>query len=226
MNNQFKEKFYGRRKGRTLSTGQLDLLQSVLEKNAVHLPKDSKFLNIQELFQKPYDHYNLEIGFGSGEHLITQAKNNPSTGFIGVEVFLNGLVNCVQQMQALRLNNIRLYSDDVRPLLRGISDESLDQIFILFPDPWPKARHHKRRLINPENLKIFARLLKLGGKLRIASDDVSYLEWIEDTFQKQHDFLLIKRYTKRPPDWPSTRYEQKALKKGRVCHYFIFQRQP
>jgi tRNA (guanine-N7-)-methyltransferase len=170
----------------------------------------------------------LEIGFGGGEHLIWQARQHPEVGLIGCEPFINGVARLLALAEAEGIGNIRVVVDDARLLLDALPNGCLERIFVLFPDPWPKARHHKRRIVNRDTAVAFGRLLRPGGEVRLATDDMGYaramlqamlsrpeLEWEAD---RPGD------WRERPPDWPVTRYEQKAIKAGRSCAYLRFRR--
>lgn len=182
-------KFFGRRKGRIIRKAKTTLLEAFLPE--VRLADDCRF-DRQTMFGKPVDRVYLEIGFGNGEHLAGQAIQNPSVGFIGAEVFQNGVANLLSLITGVkegsnlpekitlssgRPDNIRVYDNDMRLLFPRIPDGFLDRIFVLFPDPWPKKRHASRRFINPDNLKELARILKKGGILRVATDHKIYKGW-------------------------------------------------
>jgi tRNA (guanine-N7-)-methyltransferase len=166
----------------------------------------------------------LEIGFGGGEHLVWQARHNPHVTLIGCEPFIDGLVKVLSEIDTEALENIRLYDDDVRPLLRALPDGSLDRAFILFPDPWPKRRHVKRRLINPELLHELARAMKAGAELRIGTDIADYARTILLALEHVPELTWIADgpddWRVRPSDWPQTRYEAKAVREGRRSCYF------
>ncbi len=161
----------------------------------------------------------LEIGFGGGEHLVAQAAHAPATTFFGCEPFMNGVAKCLASIDRGRLTNIRLFTRDARKLLLALPDNSLDTVFILFPDPWPKLRHHKRRLITHETLAMLARVHKPGGRLLIATDHIDYSEWILEhllttphyrwTAEGADDWLTP------PEDWTETKYQRKTTAQGR-----------
>ena len=183
---------------------------------------------IGELFAPPVTDIWLEVGFGGGEHLLWQAKHNPSVGLIGCEPFQDGVVKVLSAIEEDQLTNIRLLADDARPLLRRLPEGSIGRAFILFPDPWPKARHHKRRLVSAATLDELARVMRSGAELRIATDDGDYARWMLRAVVGQRNFCWTATgpadWRQRPPDWPPTRYEQKAQKAGRRCYYFRFHR--
>jgi tRNA (guanine-N7-)-methyltransferase len=170
--------------------------------------------------------FALEVGFGGGEHLAEQARRHPDTGFIGCEPFENGVAKLLTQLQASRLLNVRVVPDDARDILVRLPDASLSFVFVLFPDPWPKLRHHKRRFIQTRTLDQIHRLLKPGGELRIATDHTDYGQWALMHLMRDNRFewaaTRAADWRVRPDDWVATRYEQKALKAGRSCIYLRF----
>jgi len=170
----------------------------------------------------------LEIGFGGGEHLAELAARHPETGFIGCEVFENGIARLVARIERDRLDNIRIFADDARLLLAALPPASLDRVFILFPDPWPKARHKKRRLVSAETLDRLALIIAGGGELRLATDDRDYLSRMLEAGTAHADFAWLAQrpqdWRERPPDWPPTRYEEKARAAGRMPAFLRFRR--
>lgn len=209
-------RFYGRRRGKRLSPRQERLIDELLPGLA---PDPSRL---------PEGPLWLEIGSGGGEHLTAQAAAHPDVTLIGCEPFLEGVAKTLGAIEDEGLENVLLLDDDVRPLLDGLPDASLDRCFILFPDPWPKLRHHKRRIVSRENLDSLARVLKPGAELRIATDHMDYARWILRHLLVHPAFDWPAR---RPDDWrlpPAghrrTRYEAKALEKGDRPLYFRFTR--
>lgn len=166
----------------------------------------------------------LEIGFGKGEHLITCAEQNPSVLFLGCEFFLSGIASLLDQMVKQHLTNIRIIRDDARDVIAWLPDNCITKIDILFPDPWPKTRHHKRRLIHTETIVQLHRILKPSGLLTIATDHGPYLESILKTFQSPLLFDRIGSDYERPLNWVATRYEEKALSKGIKPAYLCFRK--
>jgi tRNA (guanine-N7-)-methyltransferase len=157
----------------------------------------------------------LEIGFGGGEHLVAQAATHPDRRYIGVEPFLNGVASCLRHIEESGVTNIRLHHGDARDVIARLPDACLDLVYILFPDPWPKTRHHKRRLIQPEFLDQLARVMKPGAELRFATDWANYAAWTLEHFTRDARFTWL---AERPEDWRkswpghvTTRYEQKKL---------------
>ena len=168
----------------------------------------------------------LEIGFGGGEHLIWQADANPDVGLIGCEVFEDGVVKALSAIEEGGLANVRLSTEDARELLRHLPDASLDRVFILFPDPWPKKRHVKRRLVNRGLFDHLARVMRPGGELRIGTDIADYLRTMLLAARGRADFAWQvqgpRDWRLRPTDWPQTRYEAKAVREGRRCYFLRF----
>lgn len=168
----------------------------------------------------------LEIGFGGGEHLAHQASLHPDTGLLGCEPYVNGIAGLLKHISDHDLQNIRIYHHDARLLLERLPDSCLERVFILYPDPWPKARHNKRRLVSSATLDALARVMRPGAQLRLATDDSDYCAWmLEHVLAHPHFSWQAKisdDWLTPPPDWISTRYEQKALAAGRVPTYLNF----
>ncbi len=182
------------------------------------------------LFSSPVDEVWLEIGFGGGEHLAAQAKAHPQIGFIGAEVFENGIASLLRYRKAENLANIRVWDDDVRALLPHLSPQSLDRVFLLFPDPWPKTRHRKRRFISDETLAELARILRPGGLLRVATDHAVYARWCLRHVPTHPAFHWVvsgpEDWRQPQPDAHPTRYERKAVAAGHRPVYLTFVRNP
>jgi tRNA (guanine-N7-)-methyltransferase len=173
----------------------------------------------------------LEVGFGGGEHALAQVRAHPEATLIACEVFENGICSLLSALvpegdeaRAPLPPNLLLWTDDARLLLRGLPDGCLDRLFLLFPDPWPKARHAKRRFVHPAMLPLLARVLRPGAEWRVASDDPTYQAWVRDVMAPQTLFEIAEPATTRPPGWPPTRYEAKALRAGRQPLYWVFRR--
>ncbi|MBL9034699.1 MAG: tRNA (guanosine(46)-N7)-methyltransferase TrmB [Rhodospirillaceae bacterium] len=222
-------RFYGRRKGRPLRKGQQHLVDTLLPRLAIDLPA-SGTLDPTSLFPQPPKELWLEIGFGGGEHLAEQARAHAHAGIIGCEVFLNGIATLLAQVEAHDLGNVRIYPEDARDLLDRLPDASLDRVFLLFPDPWPKRRHAARRFIQTERLDQLAQLMKPGAEFRVASDDPGYITWALAHLTAHPRFQWLAQgprdWRERPADWPPTRYEAKALREGRKPAFFRFRRRP
>ena len=219
---------YGRRRGRRLRPGRAALLAEVLPKIAIAAPAAGRKLDLAALFGGGRAAVWLEIGFGGGEHLATQAAAHPGIGFIGCEPYVNGMAALLVRVAERQLANLRVWPDDARALIPALPDAALARVFVLFPDPWPKKRHHKRRLITREFLDALARVMAPGGELRIATDDPGYLEWIVERAAAHPAFVSLTRgpedWRARPADWPATRYEEKAIAAGRRPAYLGFRR--
>ena len=219
---------YGRRKGHPLHKHKQVLMETLFAK--MQIDRDlPDVIDIHKIFydedEKKYDKHDvyLEIGFGGGEHLAAVAKENPDINFIGCEPFVNGVASLVEHIETHQLSNIRIYDHDARLFLEALPAASIARAYVLFADPWPKARHHKRRIINHETLAELHRILESGAQLRIASDDPSYLEWIEEHLAETPHFTPLAGHdvNVQPGDWPRTRYQEKAVREGRACKFFI-----
>ena len=182
----------------------------------------------RQLFDGHVEDVWLEIGFGGGEHLAWQAAAHRGIGFIGCEPYISGIARLLALADSEKLDNIRLVVDDARLLLRALPSGCLERIFVLFPDPWPKTRHHKRRIVSPASAAELARLLVPGGELRAATDDMGYARAMLLCLlaRPELDWLASRPadWRERPPDWPPTRYEEKAKAAGRRCVYLRFTR--
>jgi tRNA (guanine-N7-)-methyltransferase len=200
-----------------LRQAQRVLAESLLPRIAITLP-DQGPLDPKTLFPAAPAAVWLEIGFGGGEHLAAQAEQHPGVGFIGCEVFLNGIARLLGEVARKDLGNIRVFADDARLLLDRLMPASIGRVFILFPDPWPKQRHQKRRLVAPATLDRLATIMQPGAELRLATDDRGYLAWMLEHLTAHPAFAWAARtpadWRERPPDWPSTRYEEKARTAG------------
>jgi|TARA_B110000014_G_C20073626_1_gene560204 tRNA (guanine-N7-)-methyltransferase len=222
------KRFHGRRRGRRLRKKRQILLDKLLPTYELLLTSDLCELEVTNLFKKPVDEVWLEIGFGNGEHIIWQAKKNINIGLIGAEPFLNGVSCLLSYIENSGVKNIRILPEDVRPLLDKLPNCSLGRVFILFPDPWPKLRHHKRRLVSKVTLDKLADIMADGAELRLATDDADYAASIlrlgisHDSFE-----WLAKRpddWRLKPEDWPSTRYEKKNRSGGKGPIFLRFVR--
>jgi tRNA (guanine-N7-)-methyltransferase len=215
-------RLYGRRLGRPLKATRAVAVERWLPKIGIALPEAGR-LDPAALFAPAPGQQNqvrevwLEVGFGAGEHLLAQAAAHPEAGLIGCEPFINGmaaLLRAIDQEPA-RAANIRVLMDDARPLIAALPDASIARAFVLFPDPWPKARHHKRRFVAKTNLDQLARVLTDGAELRLATDDPGYLRWMLVEMTDHPDFSWTARrpadWRGRPADSPKTRYEDKGL---------------
>lgn len=224
---------FGRRRGRKATTHQRMLLDELLPRVSLD-PETlaacgvSDAATLAAMCGSTNPDVWLEIGFGGGEHLIWQARNNLHVAIIGCEPFEDGVVKVLTAIESGGLDHVRLLADDVRPLLRKLPDACLARAFILFPDPWPKRRHQKRRLIGPALVAELARVLRAGAQLRFATDIGDYARTALLALNGNANFEWTAArptdWRERPADWPSTRYEQKAAREGRHRYYFQFRR--
>ena len=218
---------YGRRKARPLSERKDRLLNDLLPMLRLPLAKAAPS-PLTGIFAQPVADVWLEIGFGSGEHLFWQAQHHPDVGFIGCEPFINGVASLLGKIEAAKLATIRVHDGDARDVLAWLPDHTIARIFVLFPDPWPKKRHQKRRLISQETIEQVARVLKAGGELRFASDNGDYAGEALLTILANGAFAWTaeraKDWQERPSDCPETRYERKALSAGAKPAYLSFRR--
>ncbi len=203
------------------------MLDELLPRLAVRLPPAGG-LDLPARFGAPKRAWWLEIGFGGGEHLAWQAAHHPDVGLIGCEPFVNGVVGALGHLQAAGSTNVRLWPDPAAALLETLPAAAFERVFLLFPDPWPKIRHHKRRFVQRANLDRLAALLVDGGEFRVATDDADYRRWILAELLAHEAFAWTARrptdWRERPADWPETRYERKAKAAGRDPVYLRFVR--
>lgn len=207
--------FFGRRRGKTLRRHHLQLTEELLPKLRVDLDDPLAGLSGE---------VRLEIGFGGGEHLAHQAGLFPEIDFIGAEPFRNGVAKLLALIEEKAIGNIHIHDDDVRYLLERLPPASLSRIYVLYPDPWPKKRHHERRIVNAETLKQFHTLLKPDGVFFFASDIDDYIEWTLHEFREHGGFELVGNSPEPFENWLQTRYETKAKREGRESRYLAFQR--
>lgn len=222
--------FYGRLKGKHLKKSQEGYLEEDLaalspgavgwDDNPARTPLDLRGLfGARDVW--------LEVGFGGGEHVIHQAAQNPQVGIIGCEPYINGVAMLLGKVRKASVDNLRIHPGDVRDMFDVLPDASIAKAFLLYPDPWPKARHHRRRFVTPEHLEPLARVLKPGAEFRVATDIPDYVrQTLEEVPKAGFDWLAEGPQDWRTPwnDWISTRYEQKALREGRTPHYLTFRR--
>jgi tRNA (guanine-N7-)-methyltransferase len=220
------DRLYGRARGHTLRPRQQLLLDVTLPRAAFAASAAADPL---AAFDPRPPALWLEVGFGGGEHAVAQAAAHPEAGLIACEVFENGICSLLARLvaeggeaDAPLPANLRLWTEDARILLRALPDACLDRLFLLFPDPWPKARHAKRRFVHPAQLPELARVLKPDAEWRVASDDPTYQAWVAEVMARQDLFDAPPPATERPDDWPPTRYEAKAIRAGRQPLYWRF----
>jgi tRNA (guanine-N7-)-methyltransferase len=219
--------FFGRRKGHPLRARQTALFDTLLPKLAPDLSKLAP-ADLRTLFATPLDEVRLEIGFGGAEHLIAQAMANLRSGFIGSDGFENAIGKALTAIEDNALGNIRLHYGDASELIDWLPEGALSRIDLLYPDPWPKRRHWKRRFIQDDSLKRLARILKSGGELRFATDIADYAAYALARIMRSKDFVwtaeVASDWRQAWPDFHPTRYEAKAKREGRAPAYFIFRR--
>ncbi|MGI9366719.1 MAG: tRNA (guanosine(46)-N7)-methyltransferase TrmB [Rhizobiaceae bacterium] len=219
------ESFYGRRKGQQLRGRKQRVMDELLPKLRLDLETPGPQL-MSELFARPATAYKLEIGFGGGEHLARQASEDSKTNFIGVEPFINGMAKMLAAIEDNKLSNVRLYDDDATQLLDWLPEASLDRIDLLYPDPWPKKRHWKRRFVSLVNLQRFWRVLKPNGQFRFASDIDTYVNWTLNHVHHHGGFVWTAKssadWNQPWEGWTRTRYEAKAIRESRTPCYLVF----
>ena len=219
------EAFFGRRRGKAMRLRQAAALAEGLGRYRLDLDAPA---DVGALFPTDISDMRLEIGFGGGEHLLHEASNHPETGFIGVEPFVNSMAKTMTALAERPLPNLRVHDDDATRLLDWLPDASLTGIDLLYPDPWPKKKHWKRRFVSQTNLDRFARVLKPGGLFRFASDIDTYVNWtlLHCAAQGQFEWQAHDADDwRRPYDgWPGTRYEAKAIRENRHPAYLTFVR--
>ena len=217
-------RLYGRSKGKKLRVEQVDLVDNLLPQ--ISVPEAGELGSMQLFGDDRAMHF--EIGFGGGEHMAHMAQTHPEAGIIGCEPFLNGVAMALAKIEDEGLEkDIRIHAWDVRELFEVTAAEIFDKAFLLYPDPWPKARHHRRRFVTPEHLEPLHRALKPGAEFRVATDIPDYVrQTLEEVPKAGFEWLAEGPQDWRRPwsDWISTRYEQKALREGRVPHYLTFRR--
>lgn len=222
--------FYGRLKGKSLKKSQKQYLDedlAALSPGAVGWGEnpDRDPIDTNALFDGRS--VWLEIGFGGGEHMVHQAASNPDVGVIGAEPYINGVAMLLGKIRRAGVSNLRVHPGDARDLMDVLPNGSISRSFLLYPDPWPKKRHHRRRFVTPEHLEPLHRVMQQGAILRVATDIPDYVrQTLEEVPKAGFEWLAERPADWREPwdDWISTRYEQKALREGRVPHYLTFRR--
>ena len=222
-------RLYGRMKGHALRPRQELLLAETLPRLRVAIERAG---DVAGLFAAVPERVGLEVGFGGGEHALAQVAGDPGFGLIACEVFDSGLCSLLSRLAPEGANpatcplpgNLRVWDDDARVLLRALPAGCLDVVFLLFPDPWPKSRHAKRRFVHPAQVELVARAVRPGGEWRVATDDPTYQDWVGTVMAGQRWFAGAAPAMARPAGWPPTRYEAKALRAGRKPLYWSFVR--
>jgi tRNA (guanine-N7-)-methyltransferase len=218
-------RLYGRSSGHKLRKGQQELVDKLLP--ALELPQEGEITSARLFGEDRPLHF--EIGFGSGEHLADRADMLPDHGFIGAEPFLNGVAAALGHIREKHLMNVRIWRGDALEALQRVPDGSLSFLYLLHPDPWPKARHAKRRMMNDGPVELFATKVRPGGEFRLATDDAVYLTWALMIMQRHTDDF--EWLAERPGDflepsggWLETRYGAKARREGRRPYYLRYRR--
>ncbi len=224
-----RDKLHGRRRGHKLRAGQQARLDHELTPKQT-TPAAIAAAGPAEIFPFSPREIWLEIGFGGGEHVAWQSAHNPDIGVIACEVFQTGIVTLLAQLEGRTQDNVRIVTEDARLVLDVLPDASIGRAFILFPDPWPKTRHHKRRIVSPETMDALARVMKDGAELRLGTDDILYLRAMLEIACTHPDFEWLARrpadWRERPADWPQTRYEAKGIAQGRPPAFLRLKRRP
>ncbi|MDZ7824005.1 MAG: tRNA (guanosine(46)-N7)-methyltransferase TrmB [Ahrensia sp.] len=222
------EAFFGRRRGKTMKPRQERLYEGQLPQWRLAIENAATPKKLNALFADNPQKIRLEIGFGGGEHLMHEAVRFPEIGFIGVEPFVNSMAKFLANAADHNLKNIRVYDDDATQLLDWMPPNSIDGIDLLYPDPWPKMKHWKRRFVNQQNLTRFARVLKPGSQFRFASDIDTYVNWTLNFCDRHPDFIWqaddANDWRNAYEGWPGTRYEAKAFREHRTPAYLTFVR--
>lgn len=218
--------FFGRRKGHKLRPHQARLMVTALPRLALDLA--APVADPRTLFPRPVDAVRMEIGFGGGEHMAAEAAAHPAAGFIGCEPFVNGMAKALALIEAQGLDNVRLHFGDATDVIAWLPAASLDRVDLLYPDPWPKRRHWKRRFVQDDSVAALARIIRPGGEFRFVTDWPDYAAWTLERLLRSPHFAWTAEHAddwRRPwPGFPGTRYEAKAGRAGRAPCHLIFRR--
>lgn len=228
FNSPSHRRFWGRRIGRPLGKDRTRALEKLLP--VLSIPKEAVTakgnIDPRGFFKGAQKEIWFEIGFGNGEHLLALKRNFENVGFIGAEPFINGMANLLKELENEPQDNIRVHMDDALPLIRSFRTSTIDRIYILNPDPWPKSRHHKRRIISQENLDEFSRVLQPGGRLILATDVDDLAEWMVTECMNHSAFEWTAQSSKDwkipPAEWTETRYAFKGKQAGRRQIFLLF----
>ncbi|MCB1518274.1 MAG: tRNA (guanosine(46)-N7)-methyltransferase TrmB [Hyphomicrobiaceae bacterium] len=217
--------FFGRRAGKRLHKGQQELMQTLLPALEISAGDDPGALAPRTPFADPRAPTILEIGYGGGEHLARLASENPGTNFVGAEAFTGGIGKMLEKIDDRDIENVRLYTQDAVGLLRGLPDNALAGAYLLYPDPWPKKRHHKRRFVSPLTLDELTRTIRPGGFFRFATDIEDYANWTLAHIVRHPGFVWphVAPLGWHVPfeGWQPTRYEEKARRQGRMKSWYL-----
>ncbi len=214
---------FGRRQGRPIKDTKQQLLDELFPTISIELPEVDHVINPNIYFDKQAQ-VCFEVGFGGGEHIAQLAKQNPGINFIGCEPFMNGVASLVNHIHEQSIENIRVFQGNALDLLKSFNNECLSRIYLMFADPWPKKRHHKRRFIQNDILDLVIPKLELRAEFRLATDHETYQAWMVKHLRERKELKEILHTFDKPSDWPNTRYEAKAIEEGRKPLYLIFQR--
>lgn len=224
------KRVHGRRTGRPLNKSRQDALDALMPELGIPLEKlkEDGSLTPSSLFGDEYKKCWFEIGFGNGEHLAGLMERHPDTAFIGAEPFINGMSAFLKSIEDVRHDHVRVLMDDAMMIANSLTDNSLDGMYILNPDPWHKSRHHKRRIVRPDTLDQFARIIKSGGQLIMSTDVPDLADWMVTHAARHTSFKWTAEkasdWQNAPKDWITTRYEEKGAKGASIMTYLIFER--
>jgi tRNA (guanine-N7-)-methyltransferase len=212
---------YGRRQGRALKQNKKILLENFLPLIQIRI-EEGKLTSPEVL--EGYQERWLEIGFGNGEHLGYLAEKYPHILMIGCEPFINGIGSFLEKIDKKKLSNVCIFTEEAQSLLQAAPKDCFSKAFLLFPDPWPKKRHHKRRFVSSENVSLLARCLKKGSDFLFATDHKEYREWALEVFKGLENFQIISEGFESPDEWVQTRFQEKGLKEGRPAYFVRLKR--
>lgn len=212
---------YGRRLGRPLTERQSKLMSELLPTLLIDIPEGDTPVDPKIYFNQTSPIW-MEVGFGGGEHLATLAQQNPDVNLIGCEPFINGIVSLLSILDENNLQNVRIYDANALDLIEKLQPKSLSRFYLMFADPWPKKRHHKRRFVQHKILDTLIPKMASGAELRLATDHADYQAWMLKHLQERTDLEEVLNTFEKPNDWPNTRYEAKAIEDGRPPLYLIY----
>lgn len=214
---------FGRRLGRPIKDSKQQLMDELFPTISIELPEVDYLVNPDIYFDRKAPIW-FEVGFGGGEHLAHLAEHNPDINFIGCEPFMNGVASLVNHLHERQLKNVRIFQGNAIDLLKSLGGEVLSRFYLMFADPWPKKRHHKRRFIQPDILDIVIPKIMMEAEFRLATDHESYQGWMLQHLRNRPELEEVLCTFEKPSDWPNTRYEAKAIEEGRKPMYLIYKR--